>query len=476
MAKITKIQTVRTPWSANYMTLAKLGDMLALKPYQMEGVVNRIYSSLNYNETPFTQSLIGNRTMEITSNEWEWKMRGATEIPDTIVKTTSAEDVVAGRSFTLYFSRDMWVYGDEISPGDSTHRFQCRIVKNPYRYGNGFAYEVELSNATSIPQKFLEAGAQWNKLFSAYGEAAVQGGSTQFSGTFAMRNKLGKLRKQYKVDDYAWEEVLAIKVTDSNGNTHDFVDDFAMVEFRKQWLREIEKALIFSRTTENELDSTGNKVDKFPGLIQQIQEYGNYFPSSNITLRKIEDFVDGITYNKFSPEQTVVMEMYTGRKGLQHFSRLIEAGIGNKTGWQLQNGSGFDPVKSMSSPYHSNAYSYGYQFLEYRMPNNIILRPKVLPMLDDVYNQFELHEGFPKSSMSYLFLDISPVGNENSNIKMITKKNGFKTWYVDGGISHSGPQRGGSAAHGGEWYEMHISKELGLHIEDPTRTGMLELI
>lgn len=476
MSKITKIQTVRTPWSANFFTLPKLGDMLALKPYQMEGVVNRIYSSLNYNETPFSQSLIGAKTLEITSNEFEWKMRGATEVPDTLMERVSASDIVKGRPFKLKMSRDMWLYGDEISPGDSKHMFQCRIVKNPYKEGNSYVYEVELSSAATIPQRFLEAGAQWNKLFSAYGEAAVQGGSTQYSGTFALRNRIGKLRKQYKIDDYAWEEVLAIKLTDSNGNTHDFIEDFAMVEFRKQWLREIEKALIFQRTTDFELDSTGMRVDKFAGLIQQIEEYGNYCPTSNITLRKIEDFVDGITYNKFSPEQTVVMEFYTGRKGMQHFSRLIEAGIGNKSGWALQNGGGFDPVKGISTPYHSNAYSYGYQFLEYKMPNNVILRPKVLPMLDDVYNQFDLYNGFPKSSMMMLFLDVSPVGNESSNIKLITKKNGFKTWYVDGGISHSGPQKGGSAAHGGEWYEMHISKELGLHIEDPTRTGMIELI
>ncbi|MBQ5392031.1 MAG: hypothetical protein IIU44_06640 [Spirochaetales bacterium] len=474
--KISNVQSRRGKWVSNYFTLAKLGELEVLKPQLVNEITTRVFASMNYRKPLLYQTLSSIGTKWVTSNEVEWKLTGATEMPDTIVQATKKDEIVAGRPFKLRMSKDMWLYGDEISPGDSTHMFQCRIVKDPYREGNHFVYEVELSHADTIPDEFLQAGAQWGKLFSAYGEAAVQGGSTQYSGSFAMRNHIGKLRKQYRISDYAWEEVMAVRVTDSEGNTYDMIDDYALFEYRKQWLEEIEKALLWSRTTDTELDSTGNKVDKFPGLIQQVTDWGNDLPTSNITLRKIEDFVDGIIYNKYSPEETVVLEFYTGRKGMEHFSRLIEGGIGSPNGWVLQNDSNFKPVQSASSPYHKNAYSYGYQFIEYRMPNNVILRPKVLPMLDDTNNQFELVNGFPKSSMTMLFLDFSPVGREASNIQIMKKKNGEKVWYVDGGISHTGPQMGGSAAHGGEWYEKHNSLELGLLITDPSRTGIIHLI
>lgn len=473
MSKIVKIQTKRTPWAANYADLHTLGSLLATQPYQMEGIVTRVYASLNYNDNPFSLGFLsGARTREITSNEWEWKLRGATMVPDTLIETNN-EEIVSGRRFKLKFSKDMWLYGDEISPGDPNHKYQCRIVENPYKEGTGFVYEVELSSADTIPSQYLEAGAQWNKLFSAYGEAAVQGGSTQYSGTFAMRNKLGKLRKQYRITDYAWEEVLAIKLTDSDGKEWNTFDDYAMVEYYKQWQREIETALIYSRTTDFELDSTGHKVDKFPGLMQQLED-GIYWPTSNITLRKIEDFIDYITYNKFSPEEMHTVEFWTGRKGLEMFSRLVEGGMGTN-GWVLANDS-FNPVKPTSSPYHPNSYSYGYRFSEYITPSGVRVRPRHLPLLDDTTHQFDTYQGFPLSSYQMLFLDVSAVNNVSSNVQMITKKDGFKQWFVDGGISHLGPQRGGSAAHGGEWYEMHISKEIGLHIEDITRCGKIELI
>jgi hypothetical protein len=38
-----------------------------------------------------------------------------------------------------------------------------------------------------------------------------------------------------------------------------------------------------------------------------------------------------------------------------------------------------------------------------------------------------------------------------------------------------GPKNGGSSAHAGDYYEMHVGKSGGIHIEDVTKCGELIL-
>ena len=57
----------------------------------------------------------------------------------------------------------------------------------------------------------------------------------------------------------------------------------------------------------------------------------------------------------------------------------------------------------------------------------------------------------------------------------MNKKDSHAFGYVKGLTGPYGPTNGGDMAHSGEYYEMHVSKSCGLHIEDVTRCGELIL-
>ena len=109
------------------------------------------------------------------------------------------------------------------------------------------------------------------------------------------------------------------------------------------------------------------------------------------------------------------------------------------------------------------------------MPNGAVFTLIHNPLFDDPdYNQEkDPVSGYPKSSSMFLFMDLANGGNGASNIQMVVKKDGFKYGYVEGLVGPGGPKRGGFMAHSGEFYEMHYSKEFGVHIEDITKTGLM---
>lgn len=472
---ISKFITKRMPWNGEMTELNHLGAALAAQPYKFEGPMTRIFASKTIFDNPFLKMNIG-REKTITSNEWEWEIKGADRKPLTLIEHIGSENGKYGQTITLRFDEDYWVEGDVVTPGDQFQNKQCRIMRNPYRSGNGWIYELQLvtnDQTEYVDAEYLNPGSRWMKLYSTYGEAATRGGSMQFSGGMAMRDHLGKIRKQYKVTDYATEEVLAVKMIDANGGSHSKWVSYAEVEFNKEWQREIELACWYNKDGYI-IGENGRKVDSFAGIIQKIYNDGWKYPYNVLTAKTIEEFIMDIYFGRTNPNSSErKLTAWTGEVGMIKFSHLIQSEYG-KNGWLVVNDQ-FNPVQKTTSPYHSNAYSYGYQFTEYKMANGASLTLIHNPLFDNPdYNQeVDPITGYPKSSQMFLFMDLAPVGKSKSNVEMVVKKDGFKFWYVEGGISPYGPKHGGTAAHSGEWYEMHFSKEFGIHIEDPTRTGVM---
>lgn len=473
---INKFITKRMRWGADMTELNHLGAAALIKPYKFEGILTRIFAAETYADNPLSQMMLG-KERTITSNEWEWDLEGANTRPLTVIEKVDESDAPGkwGESFKIKFDEDWWVEGDVITPGTQFQEFQCRIKHNPYRSGNGFIYELELvsdDNTRFVPAQYLNPGWSWGKLYSTYGEAATRGGSMDFSAPISMRNKLGKIRKQYKVTDYAAEEVLAVKLIDREGRVYNKWTNYAEVECNRKWQREIEYAYWFNRTG-NIIGENGRKVDSFPGIIQQIQEGGWNYAYNVLSAKLINEFMMDIYFGRVAPGNQRHITAWTGEVGMIKFNEMMQD-VFAKNGWVITN-SNWSPVQKASSPMHQNAYSLGYQFVEYRMPNGCTLTLNHLPLLDDTQINFDRDEisGYPKSSSMFLFLDFAPAGKSKSNIELINKADGFKFGYVNGLVSPYGPLRGGSAAHSGEFYEMSFSKEFGIHIEDTTRCGML---
>lgn len=479
---INQLITKRMPWHSGMTELNHLMRTGSTKPEILDGPIAQIFSSKNINAggaNPLSSLMLGN-PMTVTSNSWEYKMKGASQKPLVVledVESTNTHKGYGRTSFRLKLSENLFAATDVIDPGTAGHKYQCRIMEDPIRDGNGYLYELRLvgGNETDfVPDKYCQPGATWSKMYSTAEEGSYQSGSTQYSGDIALIDSLGKLKKKYEVTDFAAEEVLQVGWVDSTGKKHLKWISAAEVEFHIQWQQEIEQALVYNRKDGFIKGGTGRPVNSFSGIQEKIQS-GHIHVHSGLTSKLIQEYFMEIFYSRMKLEEINNLVGFTGYYGMFNFHELMN-GLAKSEGWIMTNNS-FNPVKQVNSPYHKNAFSYGYKFTEWLMPMGGTFKLIHMPLYDNVQINRELDPitGYPLESQRITFLDFTSNGGNNPNVRMVNKANGYKFWYIAGGVSPFGPMQGTMGSTAREGYEMHYSKELGVHIQDVTKCGELIL-
>jgi hypothetical protein len=322
--------------------------------------------------------------------------------------------------------------------------------------------------------QYLKPGQQWAKLFSQYEEAAEQSGSTQYSSPIAMESKMGRYRKQYRVTGDAAQEVLAVRLQDSKGKMHDSWIGYAEVEFWEQWYRELERGNWYSRSTDTVLGANGRPTYSGPG-VQELLEDSNQHEYSFLSAKLVEEFLMDIFYSRVKPGKSRSIKGWSGEYGMIQFHRAIMDWAEKRRGFITVVDQFM--IDKTSSEYNQNALVAGYQFVKYRMANGAELELVHNPLYDDREINFEIDPltGYPVESQRITFLDFSNQNGADSNIKLINKENSFKLAYICGLQTPYGPSNKGQQAHSGDYYEMHVQKQQGVHIEDVTRCGELIL-
>ena len=477
-------RTQKRKMHANMTELNHLGAMLAAKPHVFEGKMNQIFSSKNYfSDNPLSALAYSMGAEEtIGSNEWEWKMKGASQRPAVVLENVEpSSNTTPGRgrtTFKIKLDEDWYLPGDVITPGTAGHKYQCRIQNDVQKHGNGFVYTVRLVSDdfnAFLPAYLLQPGQQWTKLYSTYGEGDSQDGSTQYSSDFSLRDSLGKFRKRYSVTDYAAEQVLAVNLQDSKGGVHKTWINYAETEYWKQWYRELEIARWYNRKAKSVEAVTGRPVDSFSGIQEKLEDsHIHYY--TDLTAKLIQEFLMDIFYARTKPGSGRKIKAFTGEYGMLLFHNAMEDLMDKGAGWRVA-GDTFSATQKVKSEYNSNAYSVGYQFTKYVMHNGAELELIHNPIYDDTSINFEIDPitGKPVESMRFTFLDFSSEEGGKSNIRLINKQNGYKFGYVAGLITPYGPAKGGLMSHSGEYYSMHVSKEMGIQIDDITKCGELIL-
>ena len=481
MAKIkNKLVTKQMPWHANMTELNHLGASLHARPAQFEGKMAQLFSSKDYfSDNSLTSSLIASgREREIGSNEWEWGLKGASTKPLVVLEDLSGtHGSGAGRTnFKLKLRENWFVPGDVIHPGSSNKKYQCRVQEQPVRQGTGWLYTVRLmddSVTASVPTTYQTPGTQWAKLFSMYGEASEQSGSTQYALPITLKNRLTRMRKKYRVTGDAANEVLAVAIPDSKGGMHKSWIKYAEIEYWQQWYRELERSYWYARSTDTVLGANGRPIYNGPGIQEQLED-SHKEQYSHLTAELIEEYLMDIFYSRVKPGSQRHIKAFTGEYGMLLFHRAVND-------WMQKSGfvkivEDFS-VNQTKSPYHENAWQAGYQFTKYSMANGSTLELIHSPIYDDRSVNFEIDPltGYPVESMRFTFLDFSGEGKD-SNITKVKKKGGMSLIYVGGMASPFGPVTGNSlASHAGDYYEMHVKDQCGIHIEDVSRCGELIL-
>ncbi len=475
----SKMVTKQMPWHANMTEMNHLGAALIAKPEAIGSKMNQLFTAHRYSDNPLTSNLVGlGKEETIGSTQWEWELKGANTRPLVVVENLEAGNSTPGKRrqpFKMKLDENWYQPGDVIFPGTSNKKYQCRIQEEVKKDGTGTQYVVRLMSDDPnafLPVKFLTPGQQWGKLYSQYEEAAEQSGSTQYSMPLALTNRMGRYRKKYKVTGDASDEVLAVGIQDTKGQTHKSWVKYAEVEYWQQWYRELERGFWYSRSTDTVTGANGRPIFSGPGL-QEMLEDGHVHRYSHLTAKMIEEYLMDIFYSRVKPGVKRKIKGFTGEYGMLLFHRAIQAWA-ERTGFiQVVQGLTMDTT---TSEYSSNALQAGYQFTKYIMANGAELELIHNPLYDDREINFEIDEltGFPIESQRITFLDFSGEG-ASSNVKIMNKKNGYKLGYVGGLSNPYGPNKGGLMSHSGNYYEMHVEKQVGLHVEDVTRCGELIL-
>ena len=481
MAKISnKLVTKQMPWHANMTELNHLGAATIAKPVVFGDTMTQLFTAQKYSDNSLTAVLNEfGKEKEITSNEWEWSLRTARTRPLVVVENViPVANTTPGKfktNFKLKLDENWYLPGDVIHPGTSNKKYQCRVQEGPIRHGNGFLYTMRLMTddpAKFVPVKFLKPGTQWSKLYSVYEEAGEQSGSTQYHLPITLHNKLSRFRKKYRVTADAGDEVLAVKIPDGKGNMHDSWIKYAEVEYWQQWYRELERSFWYNRSTDTVLGANGRPVYTGPGVQEQLEDshVHNY---SHLSSTLIEEYLMDIFYSRIKPGEKREIKAFTGEYGMLIFHRAIQDWM-NKTGFVKLVDKFI--IRDQKSEYHKNALSAGYQFVKYEMANGTTLELVHNPLYDDreINHEIDPVTGYPVESMRFTFMDFSGDGVK-SNVRKVKKKGGMKLAYICGLYSPYGPDTNKHAAHSGDYYEMHVKDQCGLHIEDVSRCGELIL-
>ena len=478
----SRLITKEMEWSANMTDQNHLGRALIAKPHKLVEKMDQLFSASNYySDNPLQSALMGNKITEkeIAGTEWEWDLKGANTRPLVVIENVEPDSqVTPGKyktTFKIKLDENWYLPGDVIHPGTSDKRYQCRIQEQVRRHGDGWVYVVKLMTDDPnlfLPVKYITPGAQWGKLYAQYEEAAEQGGSTQFSLPISLKNKMGKVRKQYKITDYASTEALAVAIPDSKGKYHSSWMRYADVEYWQQWYRELERLSWYSRSTDSVEGANGRMVRSGPGIQEQLED-SHIHRYTHLTTKLIEEYLMDIFYSRVKPGKGRQIKAFTGEYGMIIFHRAVQDWV-TKGGF-IKNVEFFQ--NGVKSEYHENALQAGHQYMKYSMANGATLELIHNPLYDDRSINFEIDEvtGYPTESMRFTFLDFTGESGGKSNISLMNKKDGFSFGYVEGLYGPTGPSKGGSNAHAGEYYEMHVSKSCGLHIHDITKCGELLL-
>lgn len=477
-----KLIIKQMPWHANMTELNHLGAALLTKPTVFEPKMTQLFTSQRYSDNPLTTLLAGKQEKTINTTAWEWGMRGATTRPLVCVENVEPDsNTTLGKfkaPFKIKLDEDWFVPGDIIHVGASAKKYQVRIQTQPFRHGvKGFIYEVRGmwdDPAMYLPLKYVANGTQWAKLYSQYEEAAEQSGSTQYSLPIAMQNRMSRFRKKYRVTGDAANEVLAVKISDRFGKMHDSWVKYAEVEYWEQWYRELERGYWYSRSTDSVLGANGRPIYSGPGVQEQLEDsHLHYY--SNLSARLIEEYLMDIFYSRVKPGKQRRIKGWSGEYGMIQFHRAIQDWQERRKGFIQVVDQLF--VSKESSEYHANGLVAGYQYIKYRMANGAELELVHNPLYDDREINFEIDPvtGYPIESQRITFLDFNGMGDNGTNIQLIHRANSFKLAYIHGLHSPYGPVNNKAAAHSGDYYEMHVQKQCGIHIEDVSRCGELIL-
>ncbi len=483
---INKLQVRQAKFDSTRMTdLNHWSKNLALKPTVFEAPQRALFASktnsINLSTGNILEGIFGlGKTKYIDDLNWSWKMNVKGYRPITIL-----ENRTAGQTPGKYRGKikvlvdvDLAAIGESWGPG-SSDKSQVVTVVDKKKDGRGFEYTLQTYTEGAehfINPKYLEPGTKWTRWFTMRGEAAESGGHTENYTSVEYKNSLVKLRKQFKVTDFAAQAVLDIAFQDENGKVYRSWMDMQEAQYHMAMNKEVAIHALYSRLGDQPLvdPDSGYPINPGAGLEQQIEFGGNVERYTTLTAELIEAFFDRIVYSRISPGDLGDVIGLSGHYGMKEFAKALDVWTGGKS--IIRESSTF--IKNDPSGVANNSLRTGYQFTHYDLPNGGSFKLIHNPLNDDksLHRDIDPLTGYPLQSQRITILDVTGGNgqsiNTRDNIVLVRKNKVYGTTIVEGRVGPGG-EISKNPKHSGDYYRVDISDSVGIEIKDPTVTGEL---
>lgn len=493
------VMTKGKSWSG--LTLKNhIGQIYGLKPQLVSKLTTVLLQNSGMKNLDTTLSMFPEKTLE-TADDFVWKVVGSEERNIPLVEAryngsvVEESDTGVGQARTeieLVFE-EKYFSEVHVIAGLRPDVYQYRLIDAPYEEGGNFVYRAELfggqETLAGVPGNELLAGNRFS-IESAYveDELSTKGADIAFTSPYLMRNSVSTLRMEHKVSgamiDCKIQPVYftGIETRDANtGKTHVSTTWMQEVywQFEKAISRIKSKTIMFGKTNRDENGRYLNKgksnieIKAGSGIREQM-EVSNTTTYNKFSIRILEDLLSELCEGKLDFDERKFM-LRTGERGAAQFNRAVTQEI---SGWKELgfDNSNINGIQKTTSKLHNNALSAGFQFTEWRAPNNIHVMLEVDPMYDDKVRNKVLHpDGGVAESYRY---DIMYIGSmEEPNIQKIKVKGDDELRGYKAGIRDPFTgRRGGVMNHMEDSAIITAMWGSGAMVKDPSRTATLKPI
>ena len=475
---ISDLQISTGQWHSGLTQASHLSNFFLTEPTIASQIVTRVYNKYNgfQNALSFLTTGLG-RTQEVDNIVYRWPLMGDSEKAILVTGNFSDGGSTPGIAFTTFrvkMAEKWFALGDVILPDNPD--YAARVMEEPYQSGSDFVYTLQLvtTDATLyMPSALITAGSQFSKEYNIVEhDYSRTSGETHYATPFWMQNYLTTFRKQYSVTGAAMNKVLVISLLDpKSGKSANTWVRYAEWEFWKQWMDEIERALVYGKSNvasngiTNMKGASGNVIYSGAGLEQQIAPANKRFYTS-LTEKAIRDFMDDLSFNgtEKGPREFVAI---CGRQ----FMNLFDIAMKNSA-------SRFTLVDTKFITGSGQELTLGGQFTTYVGLNGDKITLKECPLYNEVVRNRQLHPqtGKPAESYKATFFNFKLNGNGESNIvKTYHKGREMSTTYIEGLASPFGMKKGSTSSSPVDGYDFIALSECGVMLKDPTNAGQFVL-
>lgn len=384
-----------------------IGAIFGQKPHLISKLTTVLLQNSGMKNLDTTLSLFPEKVIP-TAEDFTWKVVGSDErnVPlvearyEGLVVDENTTGVGAGRSlFSLVFPEKLFTKMHLIA-GHRPDVYQMRIIEEPYEEGENYVYTCEVfggqESLEGIPGDEFLTGMK----FSIEGapvedELSIQGAGISFTSPYLMRNSVTSIRMEHKVSgkmiDCKLEHVYytGLETRDPNtGKIHSSMTWMQEVywQFERQLSKIKSKTIMFGKTNRDENGRYLNKgnnniVIKAGSGIREQSDVSNSVTYNKFSIRLVENLLSELCEGKLDWSERKFM-LRTGERGAIQFHRAVTA---EASGWMALpfDNTNTNSIQKTTSKFHTNSYSAGFQFTEWKAPNNIHVMLEVDPMYDD---------------------------------------------------------------------------------------------